>query len=117
MKKIILRLILIFLILIMMLEINTFAAFTPGDINGDVTISNEDTLTDFTNKILGFIDMAGTVLAIVIITIIGIQYMKGSFEQKAQYKEKLMPYAVGCVILVAAPKLVRIIYKIASNIS
>lgn len=117
MRKKILKIILLFFILILMLKINSFATFSPKDINGDVSISSETELNEFTNNILGFIDMCGTILAIVVIIIIGIQYMKGSMEQKAHYKEKLIPYVVGCVFLIAAPKIARIIYNVATNIN
>lgn len=31
--------------------------------------------------------------------IIGIKYMTGSLEEKANYKKTMVPYLVGCVIL------------------
>jgi len=39
------------------------------------------------------------VLAVIIGMIIGIQYMMGSIEEKAKYKEALMPYVLGCFVV------------------
>ena len=42
--------------------------------------------------------------------------MSSSAEGKAQYKEKLMPYAIGCLLLFAAPKCANLVYKVATSI-
>ena len=98
MKNKVLKVIVIFCILIILLQISSFA------------------LKGAAENILGIIDLGGTILAITIMIIIGIQYMKSSLEQKAQYKEKLIPYAIGCLLLFAAPKIASAIYKIAIKI-
>ena len=116
MKNKVLKVIVIFCILIILLQISSFATLTPREINGNTTISSELELKGAAENILGIIDLGGTILAITIMIIIGIQYMKSSLEQKAQYKEKLIPYAIGCLLLFAAPKIASAIYKIAIKI-
>jgi len=38
-------------------------------------------------------------IAVGAMMVIGIKYMSGSLEEKANYKKKMVPYLVGCVIL------------------
>ena len=116
MKRKIKKIFTIILVLLLLLQINSFATLRPSEINGDTSIAGESEITNVAGNILGVIDFGGTVLAIVAITIIGIQYMKSSLEQKAQYKEKLIPYAIGCLLLFAAPKIAKLVYNIATKI-
>ena len=39
------------------------------------------------------------VIAVIIGMVIGIQFMIGSIEEKAKYKEALMPYVLGCFVV------------------
>lgn len=116
MRKKILKIVAISFILMILLQISSFATITPREINGNVSIANEGELKGVAGNVLGIIDFGGTILAIVIVLVLGIQYMKASLEQKAQYKEKMIPYVIGCIFLFAAPKIANAIYKIAINI-
>ena len=49
--------------------------------------------------------------------IIGIKYMLGSVEEKAQYKKSLLPYIIGAVILFASVNLVQILYNVGMGIN
>ncbi|MEI3401230.1 MAG: hypothetical protein V8R51_02250 [Clostridia bacterium] len=39
----------------------------------------------------------GIVLSVVILIILGIKYMMGSAEEKAEYKKTMIPYLIGAV--------------------
>lgn len=39
------------------------------------------------------------VISVLTISIIGIRYMVGSVEQKAEYKQTMMPVIIGCVLI------------------
>ena len=45
--------------------------------------------------------------------IIGLKFMFGSIEEKAEYKKSLFPYVVGCVLLVLIPTILKLIATIA----
>ena len=44
----------------------------------------------------------GLIAAVVAGLILGIQFMMGATEEKANVKEKLIPYTVGCVVIFGA---------------
>ena len=61
--------------------------------------------------ILGAIRNISAIVAVITLMIIGLKYMFGSVEQKANYKATMMPYIIGCVLAVAGTTLVTFIYN------
>ena len=58
----------------------------------------------------------GTVIAVVGIIILGMKFMIGSTQEKAEYKKAMIPYLVGCIFLFAISRIVSIIYSLASQL-
>ena len=84
------------------------------DIDSKISYSGN---TDFSNKvgkIIGFLQWAGAISGVLIITIFGFKYMMGSLEEKAEYKKTMIPFIVGAVVLIAAPQIARLIFSIVS---
>ena len=67
-------------------------------------------------KALGVIRVIGIVLSVVMLMMIGIKYMLGSAEQKADYKKTLIPYIIGALIIFTGSILPQIIYQFVQNI-
>ena len=67
-------------------------------------------------KILGVIQVCGSVISVIMLAVIGIRYMIGSLEEKAKYKESLLPYIIGCVLVFGISNIASVIYKIAKNL-
>lgn len=80
------------------------------------TNANSDTLKLKANKILGLIQIVGVIVSVVMLIAIGIKYMLGSVEEKAEYKETLKPYIIGAFVLFTGTTIPNIIYKIAENL-
>lgn len=77
---------------------------------------DSDKLESKASNIYGIIQVVGVVVSVVALMIIGIKYMMGSVEDKADYKNTLKPYAIGAFILFTGSLIPGIIYKIAQNI-
>ncbi len=69
-------------------------------------------VVDWAGSFLGILRNVGVIVGVVGIAIIGIKYMLGSVEQKAQYKQTLIPFAIGILMLVAGTVLVSVIYEV-----
>ena len=54
-------------------------------------------------------------MAVGILMVLGIKYMMGSAEEKAEYKKTMIPYLIGAVLLFAAVNLATYIYGIAEK--
>ena len=53
-------------------------------------------------QIMGMIRNVAIIAAVIIIMVLGIKYMLGSVEEKADYKKSFIPLIVGIVLVVAA---------------
>ena len=59
-------------------------------------------ITDITKTVTNILTIAGMLISVVAAAILGIKIMYSSVEEKAEYKQKLMPYIIGCVVIFAA---------------
>lgn len=66
--------------------------------------------------IVGIIRTVGSVVALIALVILGLKYMMGSTADKSKYKESMIPYIIGIVMLVASVNILNILYKIFFNI-
>ena len=82
--------------------------YNPGS---SYTVEGSDKLKNMANIIIGAIQIIGTVLSVVVLAILGIKYMLGSVEQRAEYKKSLKPYLIGGITNILA-----IVIKIAGQI-
>ena len=57
----------------------------------------------------------GIVVAVVLLLILGIKYMMGSAEEKAEYKKTMIPYLVGAILIFASTTIVNVVYNIANG--
>ncbi len=86
--------------------------YKPGTIQGsDIT-----TVTNKVGPIFGIITTIGVVTGTLVIVIIGIKYMIGSVEEKAEYKKTMIPYLVGAIMLVGITGILNIFAGVISNI-
>lgn len=52
------------------------------------------------------------IAAVIIIVILGIKYMLGSVEEKAEYKKSFMPLIIGIVVVLAATQIATMIFNV-----
>lgn len=96
------------------------ADFNPGDIINKVgteaNTTNVDTtlLNDKAGKILAYIRNIAVIAGVIVITILGVKYMTGSLEEKAEYKKSFIPLIVGIIVIMAATAIATTIFSIAS---
>lgn len=129
MKKIIKILLIIFLSSIIMIfnSVNVQAAqqdaggggetaeelVTPEDITGGASNFidagageenplNYDGLQNVSSVVYNILLAVGIIAAVIIGMFIGIKYMTGSVSEKAETKQLIMPYIVGCVVVFGA---------------
>ena len=59
-------------------------------------------IKDIGQKILGVLTNLGIVISVIVIAGLGIKYITGSAEEKAEYKKSFVPLLVGMVLLLGA---------------
>ncbi len=88
------------------------AVVTPKDItreNADPSITT-GTIDKAGKNIVSILQAVGVVLSVVMLIVIGIKYMMGSAEEKAEYKKTLMPYVIGAALIFAASVFAQVAY-------
>lgn len=116
MKSKIIRIILIFAIILLIFNNCNVQAIVDPTKNPDtyspVRDTEEPELLEMGGKILGIINVIGLVVSVITLMIMGIKYMIGSVEEKAEYKRMMMPYLIGAILVFSATTIPNIIYKI-----
>lgn len=121
MKKSIFKNIVIFVLTIIMLSIYVTPVLADATLDPDHWKPESSTevgaLEGKAGTILGVIQVAGTVISVIALILIGVKYVMGSVEEKAEYKKTLLPYIIGAVMLFAASRLVQLIYEWANALN
>ena len=86
--------------------------YNPSGSGVDIGASQ---IKDKANIIIGVIKNIGIVVSVLTLVVLGIKYMLGSLEEKAEYKKTMIPYLIGAFMIFAIPQLVQIIYNIVSK--
>lgn len=68
------------------------------------------------DKIYNILLSLGIALTVIIGAILGIKFMLGSSDEKAQIKETLIPYIVGCIVIYGAFGIWKLVIQIFSVI-
>lgn len=89
--------------------------FKPGDYKPGAG-SGDAKLLEVGNRIVGPIQMIGSLISVVAIILIGIRYMVGSVEEKAQYKETMKPYVIGAALVFGITTILGIVNNITVQI-
>ncbi len=76
--------------------------------------ANADKVVQLGATIVTIMQTVGIVVAVVILLILGIKYMMGSAEEKAEYKKTMIPYLVGAVLIFASTTIVNVVYNMAN---
>jgi len=83
-------------------------AYKPGGINGSDT--------DIVASKAGVIFNTITTVGVITIIVIGIKYMVGSVEEKAEYKKTMVPYLVGAIMLACTSAIVKLIANMVEGL-
>lgn len=82
--------------------------------NLSASYSTDDSgLTAKAGKIMGMIRNIAAIAAVIIIMVLGVKYMLGSVEEKAEYKKSFMPLIIGIILVVAATAIASFIFNMA----
>ena len=88
---------------------------TPGEVTGASATAKVTGIDTLGNNIVKILQTVGVVLSVIILIVLGIKYMMGSAEEKAEYKKSMMPYVIGAALIFAASALAQVIYNFFSD--
>lgn len=110
--------ILLFSIFCLLVNVNAYAISIDTNQYKPSDVSDSDTgnLTEKAGRLLGIIRNIGAVASVVCLMIIGIKYMLGSVEEKAEFKKSAKPYLIGMFFLFSTTVILTVIQQIMANI-
>ena len=80
------------------------------------TATGASKLQDIGNAIIGAIRAIGTIVSVAIFAVLGIKYMTGSVEERAEYKKTMVPYLIGALLLFGITSLLGIIVNVVQSL-
>lgn len=118
-KVLLILLISIFVISVMqnlVFAVSTTDAITAmGNMEGADIEDGTGKLGNIINAVIGLIQVAGTGISMIMVTMLGIKYLLAAPSDKADVKKQIVPLVVGAIILFAAVNLVSIVATIADK--
>lgn len=122
----ILSILLTFVMVITMMSTSVFAAdgakeedekFTPTDITITQNGGGTAQVKKLGGDLIGLLQTAGVIVAVIILIVLGIRYMMGSTAEKAEYKKTMMPYFIGAILIFGAVAVAEVVFQFANGIS
>ena len=89
--------------------------YEPGSINE--AFNDTEEIVNIASTIIAVIRTVGVVVTVVALLVMGIKYMTGSIEEKADYKKSMIPYLIGVFIFFALSQIIAIIMDLTSQIN
>ena len=105
------------LLVVMSMGASIVFGTTPIDVQPVDVGDLGDSVKTIGGKFVSIFQIVGSVLAVIILMILGIKYMMGSAEEKAEYKKTMIPYLVGAILLFAASTLANVVYQLAQGLT
>lgn len=90
-------------------------AVTPEQVTG-ASVSGIEGVTNVGNQIVTILTTIGIIASVIVLIVLGIKYMMGSAEEKAEYKKTMMPYVIGAALVFAASAIANILYNFLGNL-
>lgn len=89
-------------------------SFIQAGKGGSVQI-DKGSLQNASSSIYNILLICGVIIAVLIGSIMGIKFMIGSVEEKAEIKAALVPFAIGCIVVFGAFGIWKIVVTIGNN--
>lgn len=118
-RKIFIKLILIFLLFeYICLFFTSYSQAIDISSLGDLAnygkiVGESEDFMDKAGRVITVVQTVGSIASVVCLIVIGIKYMTGSVEEKAEYKKTLVPYVIGAALVFTITNLLSIVYHIA----
>lgn len=113
-KKSVCVIVMIVLMFFLFSHVNAFSPndWKPGSIS---SVSGADKFFDFSNRVIGTIQVFGSISSVVALVLLGIKYVIGSAEEKAEYKQTMKPYLIGAIMVFTMTNILGIIQEIVKT--
>lgn len=110
----ILSALLVVIMLVSAVNVVFAAEVKPSQVSPKYDGQDTAKLTSLAGSILGWVRNIAAVISVVLIAILGVKFMIGSTEERAEYKKSFLPLIIGIVVVLSATVLADWIWGIAN---
>ncbi len=103
------------LIMVAMLGSVVFATTSPGELKPNP--EGTEGISELGEKLMGILSTIGMVVSVLVLMVLGIKYMMGSAEEKAEYKKTMIPYVVGAILIFGASTIATMVFNFADGLN
>ena len=115
-KQIVGIMIIIFIIFIIFINVVSYGFSVENMTGKDLPGDTQTKIDNFGQGIIKVITTVGSICSVVVLIMLGIKYMMGSAEEKAEYKKTMIPYLVGAVLIFAGTTIVNVVYQVVTGL-
>lgn len=83
--------------------------YTGGD-------ANVEGIEKIGGQLITILSTIGSIASVIVLIILGLKYMMGSAEEKAEYKKTLMPYILGAALIFAASTIAGMVFSFTKGL-
>ena len=94
---------------------NSADSFFANTSNSTDLPMDEDDVKDLGLQLINLLTTAGIIISVGVAVVLGVKLVFSSVEEKAEYKEKLMPYIIGCFVTFAAFGIWKVVLVMLQN--
>ena len=111
-------LMMMFIMLMFPVSAGQMTGKSPDEVgNIDTSSTGAQKASGLLNDILSVVSVGATIIAVIVLIVLGVKYMTGSTEEKAEYKKTLLPYFVGAIFVFGAGMISSILFNIGNSIT
>lgn len=81
--------------------------------DNDTTVSGGSEIKKIGSYAYTAVTNVGIVAAVVVVAILGVKYMLGSADERAEYKKSMMPYLIGALLVFGASGIAKAVVSLA----
>ncbi len=105
--------IVLMIIAVVMISTNVFAQeLNPSDLQASYN-GDDGGLATKAGQVMGMIRNVAVIASVIILMVLGVKYMLGSVEEKAEYKKSFIPLIIGIILVVSATAIASFIFNMA----
>ena len=105
------------IILVVLAFVSNSFAITTSDYEDIYKGGMPQKVKDVGDPLIGIIQIVGTGIAVIMLTVIGIKYVMASADEKANLKGQLVIFIIGAILLFAGSNIFAIIAKSANSLT
>lgn len=110
--KIVILLIISLIIMLALSSISMAAKVSIDNIKDNEANVATSGIKNIGSIILSGITGVGIVISVVMVAVLGVKYMMGSAEERAEYKKSMLPYLIGAILLFGASAIANMVVNL-----